>query len=200
MNLKKKALYVLIAGATSTGKTTFLNALAASIEPRERIVTIEETAELRLDQPHVVRLEAHPANAEGAGATTIRDLVRASLRMRPDRLIVGEVRGPEALDLLQALNTGHRGSLSTVHANTARDALSRLETLTLLAAPGLPLDAIRSQIAAAIDLVVHIERTRSGQRRVREIIEVRRDSESWGADARIDVVPWSAFGERVSTE
>ena len=170
---------VLIAGGTSTGKTTFLNALARCIDPRERILTIEETAELQLGQPHVVRLEARMANAEGAGATSVRDLVRASLRMRPDRLIVGEVRGGEAIDLLQALNTGHRGSLCTLHANTAADALSRLETLALFGAPALPLMAIRAQVRSAIDLVVHIERTADGQRRVDEIVEVLADPGGW---------------------
>ena len=133
---------VVVAGGTSAGKTTLLNALSAEIPAEERVVTIEETAELRLAQPHVVRLEARPPNAEGAGAVPVRDLVRAALRMRPDRIVVGEVRGGEALDMLQALNTGHDGSLSTVHANSAADALARLETLVLLAGVGLPLRAV----------------------------------------------------------
>lgn len=172
---------VLIAGGTSTGKTTLLSALARSLDTAERIITIEETAELQLRQPHVVRLEARIANAEGAGATSVRDLVRASLRMRPDRIIVGEVRGGEAIDLLQALNTGHRGSLCTIHANSAADALSRLETLALFGAPSLPLSAIRAQVRAAFDIVVHVERTTDGQRRVAEIVEVVADPSGWDA-------------------
>ena len=163
---------VLVSGATSAGKTTLCNALAGSIDATERIVTIEETAELRLGQMHVVRLEARPANAEGAGAVSVRDLVRAALRMRPDRLIVGEVRGGEALDMLQALNTGHDGSLSTVHANSPEDALSRLETLTLLAGVPLPLPAVRAQIAAAVDAVVQVARGADGRRVVAAIAEV----------------------------
>ena len=138
----------------------------------ERIVTIEETAELRLAQPHVVRLEARPPNAEGAGAVTVRELVRAALRMRPDRLVVGEVRGGEALDMLQALNTGHDGSLSTMHANGPADALARLETLVLLADVGLPLAAVRAQVASSIDAVVFVARGRGGVRRVEAIAEV----------------------------
>ncbi len=133
---------ILVSGGTSAGKTTLLNALSGAIPAEERVVTIEETAELRLAQPHVVRLEARPPNAEGAGAVTVRQLVRAALRMRPDRIVVGEVRGGEALDMLQALNTGHDGSLSTIHANGAADALARLETLVLFAAAGLPLAAV----------------------------------------------------------
>jgi pilus assembly protein CpaF len=163
---------VLVAGGTSTGKTTLLNALSGVIDAGERIVTIEETAELRLRQPHVVRLEARPANAEGAGAVGVRELVRCALRMRPDRIIVGEVRGGEALDMLQALNTGHDGSLSTVHANGTRDALRRLETLALFAGIALPLPAVRSQIASAIDLIVFVRRGADGARRVDVIAEV----------------------------
>jgi len=166
---------VLIAGGTSAGKTTLLNALSASIPDDERVVTIEETAELDLRQPHVVRLEARPANAEGAGETTVRDLVRAALRMRPDRLIVGETRGGEALDLLQALNTGHEGSLSTIHANSPAAALSRLETLALLAGSGLPLAALRAQIVAALDVVVHVRRHRDGRRTIDEVAEIGGD-------------------------
>jgi len=168
---------VLVAGATSAGKTTLLNSLSASIPPRERIVTIEETAELRLAQPHVVRLEARPANAEGVGAVGVRDLVRAALRMRPDRLVVGEVRGGEALDMLQALNTGHDGSLSTIHANGAADALARLETLVLLADSGLPLDAVRAQVATSVDAVVFVARRAGGVRRVEAIAEVTADEQ-----------------------
>jgi pilus assembly protein CpaF len=163
---------VLVAGGTSAGKTTLLNALSAAIPAGERIVTIEETAELRLAQAHVVRLEARPPNAEGAGAVTVRDLVRTALRMRPDRIVVGEVRGGEALDMLQALNTGHDGSLSTVHANGALEALARLETLVLLADVGLPLSAVRSQLGAALDAVVFVARRRGGARRVEAIGEV----------------------------
>jgi pilus assembly protein CpaF len=163
---------LLVAGGTSTGKTTLLNALSGAIDAGERIVTIEETAELRLRQPHVVRLEARPANAEGAGAVGVRELVRCALRMRPDRIIVGEVRGGEALDMLQALNTGHDGSLSTVHANGPRAALHRVETLALFAGVALPLAAVRSQIASAIDAVVFVRRAADGARRVDEIAEV----------------------------
>jgi pilus assembly protein CpaF len=163
---------VVVSGGTSAGKTTLLNALSGAIPAGERIVTIEETAELRLAQPHVVRLEARPANAEGMGAVSVRELVRASLRMRPDRIVVGEVRGAEALDMLQALNTGHEGSLSTVHANGAADALARLETLALLAATGLPLAAVRAQLAAAVDAVVHVARRPGGERRIEAVAEL----------------------------
>jgi pilus assembly protein CpaF len=163
---------VLVAGATSAGKTTLLNALSAAIPGDERIVTIEETAELRLAQSHVVRLEARPPNAEGAGAVTVRDLVRTALRMRPDRIVVGEVRGGEALDMLQALNTGHDGSLSTVHANGALEAIGRLETLVLLADVGLPLAAVRSQLGSALDAIVFVARRRGGLRQVETIGEV----------------------------
>jgi pilus assembly protein CpaF len=163
---------VLVAGGTSAGKTTLLNALSSAIPSAERIVTIEETAELRLAQPHVVRLEARPPNAEGAGAVNVRDLVRAALRMRPDRLVVGEVRGGEALDMLQALNTGHDGSMSTIHANGTADALTRLETLVLLADAGLPLAAVRAQVAASVDAIVFLARRVGGLRRVEGIAEV----------------------------
>jgi pilus assembly protein CpaF len=166
---------LLVAGATSAGKTTLLNALSAAIPCAERVVTIEETAELRLAQPHVVRLEARPANAEGAGGVTVRELVRAALRMRPDRLVVGEVRGGEALDMLQALNTGHDGSMSTIHANGPVDALARLETLVLLADSGLPLVAVRTQVASSVDAVVFVARGRGGCRRVEAIAEVDGD-------------------------
>jgi pilus assembly protein CpaF len=164
---------VLVAGATGAGKTTLLNTLSRAIPEQERVLTIEETAELRLVQPHVVRLEARPANAEGVGAVTVRDLVRAALRMRPDRIVVGEVRGGEALDMLQALNTGHDGSLCTVHANSARDSLRRLETLALFGGAGLPLPAVREQIAACVDAVVAVGRD-GPHRIVREIAEVVR--------------------------
>ncbi|HWS45993.1 MAG TPA: CpaF family protein [Acidimicrobiia bacterium] len=163
---------IVVSGATSAGKTTLCNALARAIEPCERIVTIEETAELRLEQPHVVRLEARPPNAEGAGAVGVRELVRAALRMRPDRLIVGEVRGGEALDMVQAINTGHDGSFSTVHANGPADALARLETLVLCSGIALPLPAVRAQLASAIDAVVQVARCPDGRRVVTEIAEV----------------------------
>lgn len=169
---------VVVSGATSAGKTTCANALATAIGPNERIVTIEETAELRLGHPHVVRLEARPANAEGAGAVSVRELVRAALRMRPDRLVVGEVRGGEAFDMLQALNTGHDGSLSTVHANSPADALARLETLVLLGGVALPLAAVRAQLAAAIDVIVQVARGANGRR---EIVAVAEISRAYGA-------------------
>jgi pilus assembly protein CpaF len=162
----------VVSGATSAGKTTCCNALARAIDPSERIVTIEETAELRLGQPHIVRLEARRANAEGAGAVSVRELVRAALRMRPDRLVVGEVRGGEALDMLQACNTGHDGSLSTVHANSPGDAIARLETLTLLSGVALPIAAIRSQLAAAIDAIVQVARGHDGRREVVAVAEL----------------------------
>jgi pilus assembly protein CpaF len=163
---------IVVAGATSAGKTTCANALVRAIDATERVVTIEETAELRLAHPHVVRLEARPANAEGAGAVSVRELVRAALRMRPDRLVVGEVRGGEAFDMLQALNTGHDGSVTTVHANSPVDALSRLETLVLLGGVALPLVAVRAQIAAAVDAIVQVARGAHGQREVVEVAEV----------------------------
>jgi pilus assembly protein CpaF len=163
---------LLLSGGTGAGKTTLLNVLAGEVPPEERIVTIEETAELALRQPHVVRLEARPPNAEGAGAVPVRALVRAALRLRPDRLIVGEVRGEEAFDLLQALNTGHSGSLSTIHANGPADALARLESLVLLAGLGLPIDAIRSQIRASIDAVIHVTRHSGGHRAIDAVAEL----------------------------
>lgn len=167
---RKKNL--LISGGTGSGKTTLLNVLSGFIPPDERIITIEDAAELRLLQSHVVRLEARPPNIEGRGTVTIRDLVRNALRMRPDRLIIGEVRGAEALDMLQAMNTGHSGSMTTLHANSAADAVSRLETMTLLAGLDLPVRAIREQIAAAIDLIIHQSRSRSGRRGIVDVSEV----------------------------
>ena len=163
---------ILIAGGTGTGKTTVLNALSEEIDESERIVTIEDSAELRLQQDHVVALESRPANIEGSGAISIRELVRNALRMRPDRILVGECRGGEALDMLQAMNTGHDGSLTTAHANTPRDALARLEVMTLMAGMDLPARAIRDQIAAAIDIVVQLTRFGDGARRVTAITEV----------------------------
>ena len=165
---------VLISGGTGSGKTTLLNALSSFIAPSERVVTIEDAAELRLQQPHVVRLESRPAGIEGRGEVTVRDLLRNALRMRPDRIVIGEVRGVEALDLLTALNTGHDGALSTVHANSPVDALGRLETLALMAGVGLPHEAIAEQVQRGIDLVVQLERRRDGARRVVEIAEVVR--------------------------
>ena len=160
---------ILVSGGTGTGKTTFLNALSGVISDQERIITIEDAAELSLQQPHVVRLEARPPNIEGKGQITIRDLVKHSLRMRPDRIIVGEVRGGEALDMLQAMNTGHEGSLTTVHANSPIDALSRLETLATMSDVTLPVDTIRDQINGAIDIIVQLERDSQGMRRVNAI-------------------------------
>jgi pilus assembly protein CpaF len=167
-------LNILISGGTGSGKTTMLNAMSGEIPGDERIVTIEDAAELRLNQAHVLRLEARPANIEGEGLVAIRDLVRNALRMRPDRIVVGEVRGPEALDMLQAMNTGHDGSLSTVHANSARDALARVETMVLMAGYDLPVRAIRQQVASALDLIVHLERLADGTRRVVAITDVLR--------------------------
>ena len=165
-------LNIVVSGGTGSGKTTFLNILSNYIPDGERIVTIEDAAELLLNQQHVVRLESRPANIEGRGAVMIRDLVKNSLRMRPDRIVVGECRGGEALDMLQAMNTGHDGSLTTLHANTPRDALSRLETLVLMAGFDLPVKAIREQVASAVDVVVQIERMRDGSRKVTSISEV----------------------------
>src|SRR6188508_2734007 len=167
-------LNVLVSGGTGTGKTTTLNALSAYIPGDERIITIEDAAELQLQQDHVITLEARPPNIEGQGEVKIRELVRNALRMRPDRIIVGEVRGPETLDMLQAMNTGHEGSLTTIHANSPRDALSRLETLVLTAGVDLPLRAIREQTSSAFDLLVQISRLVDGSRRVTHITEVLR--------------------------
>jgi pilus assembly protein CpaF len=167
-------LNILISGGTGSGKTTLLNALTAAIPDAERIVTIEDAAELQLHQRHVLRLESRPKNIEGEGEIPIRDLLRNSLRMRPDRIIVGEVRGGEALDMLQAMNTGHDGSLSTVHANAPRDALHRIETMVLMAGYDLPVRAIRQQVSSALDMIVHLERLEDGSRRVTAVTEVQR--------------------------
>jgi pilus assembly protein CpaF len=167
-------LNILVSGGTGSGKTTLLNAMSTEIPNDQRIVTIEDAAELRLNQRHVLRLESRPPNIEGEGAVAIRDLVRNALRMRPDRIIVGEVRGAEALDMLQAMNTGHDGSLSTIHANSARDALSRIETMVLMAGYDLPMRAIRQQVASALEMIVHLERMSDGTRRVTAISEVLR--------------------------
>jgi pilus assembly protein CpaF len=163
---------ILVSGGTGAGKTTSLNVLSSFIPEDERIITIEDAAELKLQQPHVFRLEYRPPNIEGKGEITIRDLVRNALRMRPDRIVVGEVRGGEALDMLQAMNTGHDGSISTVHANSPRDVLTRLETMTLMAGMDLTIKAVREQIAAAVDLIVHQARLKDGTRRFTHVTEV----------------------------
>jgi len=168
----RAGLSMLVSGGTGTGKTTLLNVLSSFVPEGERIVTIEDAVELQLRQRHVIRLESRPPNLEGKGEVTIRDLVRNALRMRPDRIIVGEVRGVEALDMLQAMNTGHDGSLSTIHANSPRDALSRLETMVLMAGMELPSRAIREQVASALHLIVHLSRFRDGSRRITRVSEV----------------------------
>jgi len=165
---------IVVSGATSSGKTTLLNALGALVPDGDRIITIEDTAELRLDTPHVVRLEARPATPDGVAAVTVRDLLRAALRLRPDRLVVGEVRGAEAYDMVQALNTGHDGSLSTVHANRPDDAVRRVVTLAALGAPGQDTSLVEEQVRSSIDVVVHVERTPDGRRRIAHIDEVAR--------------------------
>jgi pilus assembly protein CpaF len=165
-------LNVIISGGTGSGKTTMMNAMSRQIDPGERIVTVEDTAELQLQQPHVVRLETRPPSLEGRGEITQRDLMRNALRMRPDRIIIGEVRGAEAFDMLQAMNTGHDGSMSTIHANTTRDALVRIENMVQMGNMGLPSKAIRTQIVGAVDLIVQVERQRDGGRRVTQVTEV----------------------------
>src|SRR6478672_10431769 len=165
-------LNIMVSGGTGSGKTTLLNALSSAIPEADRIVTIEDAAELQLHQRHVLRLESRPPNIEGEGAVPIRELLRNSLRMRPDRIIVGEIRGAEALDMLQAMNTGHEGSLSTLHANTPRDALARIETMVLMAGYDLPVKAIRQQVASALDMIVHLSRLRDGTRRVTHLTEL----------------------------
>ena len=164
---------IVVSGGTGAGKTTLLNALAACIPAGERVITVEDAAELAIPREHVVRLEARPANAEGAGEVRIRDLVRNALRMRPDRIVVGEVRGPEALDMLQAMNTGHEGSMTTVHSNGPRDALSRLETMVLMAGFDLPVRAIREQINSALNLIMHLDRMPDGRRIVTSVTELQ---------------------------
>ena len=182
---------LIISGGTGSGKTTVLNALSSFIDPGERVITIEDAAELSLIQPHVVRLESRPPGIEGSGEVTIRDLVRNALRMRPDRIVIGEVRGGEAMDLLVALNTGHRGALSTVHANGAEDALRRIETLAMMAGLGVPHDVIRDQLAEAIDLILHLERAPGGARHAAELSEVVRVA---GMPAVREL--WSRSGDR----
>jgi pilus assembly protein CpaF len=168
----KGKLNLLISGGTGSGKTTLLNVMSSFVPEAERIVTIEDAVELQLLQEHVVRLESRPANIEGRGLVTIRDLVRNSLRMRPDRIIVGEVRGAEALDMLQAMNTGHEGSMSTLHANTPRDALSRLETMVLMAGLDIPVSAVREYVSSALDVIVQLSRLSDGTRRITQVAEV----------------------------
>src|ERR1700677_206711 len=168
----KGRLNILVSGGTGAGKTTLLNVLSGYIPNSDRIVTIEDAAELQLKQEHIVRLETRPANMEDSGAVTIRDLVRNTLRMRPDRIVVGECRGGEALDMLSAMNTGHDGSLTTVHANSPREAVSRLETLCLMAGMDLPAKAIREQIAGAVDLIIQISRLSDGARKIISVTEV----------------------------
>src|SRR5262249_14057484 len=163
---------IIVSGGTGSGKTTLLNAISRLIDPGERIITIEDAVELRLQQPHIVQMETRAANIEGVGEVAQRELVRNALRMRPDRIILGEVRGPEAFDMLQAMNTGHDGSMSTVHANSPRDAVYRMENMVMMATNNLPLRAIRMQIASAVNLIVQIERMRDGIRRVQSISEI----------------------------
>ncbi|MHA6668497.1 CpaF family protein [Homoserinimonas sp. A447] len=169
----KARLNIIVSGGTGTGKTTLLNVLSGYIPAEERIITIEDAVELQLQQEHVIRLESRPSNIEGKGEITIRDLVRNSLRMRPDRIVIGECRGGETLDMLQAMNTGHEGSISTVHSNSPRDAIARLETLVLMAGIDLPLRAVREQIASAIDIIVQISRMKDGTRRITHVTEVQ---------------------------
>ena len=196
---------ILVSGGTGSGKTTTLNALSGAIPAGERIVTIEDAAELRLRQDHVVRLESRPPSLEGRGEVTIRTLVRNALRMRPDRIVVGEVRGGEALDLLQALNTGHEGSLSTVHANSPRDALARLETLALMADVGLPHVVVADQVARAVELVVHQSRRADGSRAVDAIAEVvycegRADVRLVAASGRVGEIGTGRLAARLRTD
>jgi pilus assembly protein CpaF len=181
---------VIVSGGTSSGKTTLLGVLSSFIPDGERVITIEDAAELRLSKPHVIGLEARPANVEGEGEVTVRDLVRNSLRMRPDRIVVGEVRGGEALDMLQAMNTGHDGSLSTAHANSARHLLWRLETMALMSDVELPVSHVRAQVASAVDVVVHMARLRDGRRVVLQEATVD------GVDDRGDPVATEIFAFR----
>lgn len=176
---------LVVSGGAGAGKTTLLNALAASIAPGERLVTVEDAAELALASDHVVRLEARPADSDGVASVTIRQLVRNALRMRPDRIIVGEVRGAESLDMLQAMNTGHEGSLSTCHANSPADAMSRLETMVLLDGGAVPLAAVREQIIAAVDMVVHVSRRPDGRRRITSVAVIDRSEGGDGSRPRL---------------
>ena len=189
---------IAVTGGTGSGKTTVLNALAASLPGAERVVTVEDAAELRLPGDHVVRLETRPGSVEGVEAVGIRELVRNALRMRPDRLIIGEVRGAEALDLVQAMNTGHDGSLTTVHSNGCRHALRRLETLVLMGGVGLPLPAVRDHLTSALDLVVHVERTAGGSRQVVEVAEVAGGQVDGSASVGLAVRPLSVGREVIA--
>jgi pilus assembly protein CpaF len=186
-------LNVIVSGGTGSGKATMLNALSRQIDPSERIVTVEDAAELQLQQPHVVSLETRPPNLEGRGEVTQRDLVKNALRMRPDRIILGECRGAEAFDMLQAMNTGHDGSMSTIHANNTRDAVTRIENMVLMGQTSLPARAIRHQIVGAVDLIVQVERMRDGVRRVTQVTEVV------GLEGEVvvlhDVFQWTYAGE-----
>ena len=186
---------VLVVGGTSSGKTALLNALSSFIPSDERIVTIEDAAELMLQQPHVVRLETRPPNVEGRGEITIRTLVKNALRMRPDRIVVGECRGGEALDMMQAANTGHDGTFSTLHANSPTDALARLETMALMADSGLPARSLRNQIASAFDVIIEVVRLRSGARRILSIAEVGRAGE--GDIRTTDLFRYNPANDRV---
>ncbi|MDD3628502.1 MAG: CpaF family protein [Actinomycetota bacterium] len=183
----KSKLNIIVSGATSTGKTTFLNVISNFIYPFERIVTIEETLELNLNLPHVVKLESRPPNIEGRGEITIRDLVRNSLRMRPDRIIVGEIRGAEAVDVLQAMNTGHSGSMTTVHSNSPEDLISRLETMILMSGLNLDPATARRMIASSIDMIIHLGRLKNGKRILLNISEIVDKSESMGSSATLEV-------------
>jgi pilus assembly protein CpaF len=189
----RSRLNVIISGGTGSGKTTLLNAMSRMIDPAERVVTVEDAAELQLQQPHVVRLETRPPSLEGRGEITQRDLVRNALRMRPDRIIIGEVRSGEAFDMLQAMNTGHDGSMSTVHANTTRDALTRIENMVQMGNMGLPSRAIRTQIVGAVHMIVQVERQRDGGRRVIQVTEV------CGMEGEVvilnDIFQWEMEGE-----
>ncbi len=183
----KSKLNIIVSGATSTGKTTFLNVISNFIQPAERIVTIEETLELNLNLPHVIKLESRPPNIEGKGEITIRDLVRNSLRMRPDRIIVGEIRGAEAVDVLQAMNTGHSGSMTTVHSNSPADLISRLETMILMSGLNLDPSTARRMIASSVNMIIHLEKLKNGRRVLSQISELVNKSESIGSSTILEV-------------
>jgi len=183
----RSKLNIIISGATSTGKTTFLNVLSNFIRQYERIVTIEETLELNLNLPHVVKLEGRPPNLEGKGEITIRDLVRNSLRMRPDRIVVGEIRGVEAVDVLQAMNTGHSGSMTTVHSNSPKDMISRLETMILMSGLNLNPSTARRMIASSVDMIIHLDKLKNGKRVVARISELKNKGESIGDNTVLEV-------------
>jgi len=191
----RQRLNLIISGGTGAGKTSLLNALSSCIDASERILTLEDAAELKLSQPHVVRLEARPPNLEGKGEITMRMLLRNALRMRPDRLIIGEVRGDEVIELLAALNTGHRGSMGTVHANSANDALVRLASMAAIALGQSHPDMLASQISAAVDVVLHLERSDDGRRRLRSIHRLHPQTDSAGTAARLQQL-WPRPGDR----